>query len=177
MANLSLLTLLADLKTWIMGWIYMLMMNSIWAKKATSIGNSGWRLRWKIPRIVRYGDQECACKPQLQILAAASIEEVNAIKHKDVAGTVPHAAMLCQLWNVRHLIWKGGFAKITDVNGRNIKINVKEGGVEAPEMIYRSRSWRIRVFYTVSFRVGFQIEIYTNIYIELQLRSGTVHLL
>jgi len=37
-----------------------------------------------------------------------------------VAGTVTlkNAAMLCQLWNVRHLIIKGGIAKITDVNGR-----------------------------------------------------------
>jgi hypothetical protein len=57
-----------------------------------------------------------------------------------VAGTVTlkNAAMLCQLWNVRHLIIKGGIAKITDVNGRIIKRNVREGGVEAPEIIYRS---------------------------------------
>jgi hypothetical protein len=78
---------------------------------------------------------------QLQVLVAASIEEVNVIKHKDVAGTVTlkNAAMLCQLWNVRHLIIKDGIAKITDVNGRIMKRNVKEGGVGAPEIIYRSR--------------------------------------
>ncbi len=64
------------------------------------------------------------------------------IKHKDVAGTrtLKNAARLCQLWNVRHLIIKGGIAKITDVNGRILNRNVKEGGVGAPEIIYRSRS-------------------------------------
>ena len=80
-------------------------------------------------------------KLQLQVFASSSIEEANVIKHKDVAGTVTlkNAAMLCQLWNVRHLIIKGGIAKITDVNGRIMNRNVKEGGVGAPEIIYRSR--------------------------------------
>ena len=63
------------------------------------------------------------------------------IKHKDVAGTrtLKNAARLCQLWNVRHLILKGRIAKRRDVTGRIVKRNAREGGVEAPEIVYRSR--------------------------------------